>query len=475
MDNIHILDEVDNINVAQSFECSINECVSIINKPEMYLKVITQNIRSIYKNFDSFTVLLSTLNFGCDIMILTECWLAENKLLPQLPCYSLHSSNRSINQNDGIVVYCKNSITCSIEEPSFPEANCLVIKIGDHTAIIAIYRLPCFRKLDSLLDSLEAVLSSFDSTKNVIIMGAINININPNTIDINNTSKERMRTAYLDFTTEYGYLPAHYFATRHGNCLDHVLLKTKSQALSLVLQSPLTDHLPVLLCLSTQSDRERPLTTVYKKLDFNNVKKLLKDSNISDILQINDPDLAATTLVEILMNSIQLSTVFRPLPCRQQISKPWISQGLLRCIRHRDNLHLKVKRYSNDQALLKSYRRYRNFCNGLLRKLKLSYERTELEKASKSAKQTWRVIKAITNISQTKAAPLELLKSGLNHQIAVNNVNAYIANVGKSLTTDIARNLNDKLSNVTFRLKRIHDHSFYLKQIMMKLNKLYNL
>lgn len=56
MDNIHILDEVDNINVAQSFECSINECVSIINKPEMYLKVITQNIRSIYKNFDSFTV-----------------------------------------------------------------------------------------------------------------------------------------------------------------------------------------------------------------------------------------------------------------------------------------------------------------------------------------------------------------------------------------------------------------------------------
>ncbi|KOB65472.1 putative tick transposon [Operophtera brumata] len=384
MDNNQIFEEVDEFKVAHSFECFPSDCAAIIRNSRAYLKVITQNIRSIYKNLDSLTVLQSTLNFECDILILTESRLSEDKLLPQLPSYNVHSTTKHINQNDGVVVYCKSNISYSIDEPAFLDANCLVIKIPPHTAIIAIYRPPCFRTISRFLDSLETVLGSLSSKTNIVIMGDINI-------DIKNGNNDTMSTDYLNLTAEHGLLPANNFPTRYGNCLDHVLLKTKSQALSFVLQNALTDHFPVLLCLSYKAPCANSRKAVFKSIDYKNITVLLKESNISNILLMNDTNEAADSLINILMNSIQLSTTLRPIPSSQRVSKPWITQGLLRCIRHRDNMHLKVKKQPNDQILVKSYRRYRHFCNGLLKKLKISYERSELEKASRSTKQTWKI------------------------------------------------------------------------------------
>lgn len=62
-----------------------------------------------------------------------------------------------------------------------------------------------------------------------------------------------MSNDYLDLTSEYGYLPANVFPTRYGNCLDHALVRTKNSAFSFVLQTAVTDHLPVLLCLSVNA------------------------------------------------------------------------------------------------------------------------------------------------------------------------------------------------------------------------------
>lgn len=454
MDSNQIFEEVDDFKVARSFECFPSDCVAIIGNSRAYLKVITQNIRSIYKNLDSLVVLQSILNFECDILILTESRLSEDKLLPQLPSYNVHSTTKYINQNDGVVVYCKSNISYSIEEPVFVDASCLIIRIPPHTAIIAIYRPPCFRTIDKFLDSLEAVLGSLSSSTNIIIMGDINL-------DIKNGNNDSMSTDYLNLTAEHGLLPANNFPTRYGNCLDHVLLKTKSQALSFVLQNALTDHFPVLLCLSSKAAGATSRKTVFKSVDYKNIAKLLKESDIANILLMNDANTAADSLINILMNSIQLSTILRPIPSRRRISKPWITQGLLRCIRHRDNMHLKVKKQPNDQILVKSYRRYRNFCNGLLKKLKVSYERSELEKASQSTKQTWKVIKSITNITRNKSPPMELLESRPNPQTAINYTNEYFANVGKSLASEIAN--IEKSSDTSCDIKiQTHPRSFVL-------------
>lgn len=448
-----MFNEVDEISVSESFFCTPTVCGESVLNPSKHLKVLTQNIRSVHKNFDMFCVMLSTLKFDCDIIVLTECWLTTNKSVPQLPNYKITSSSQTFNQNDGLVVYCKNSISCKTEEPHFSGANCIIIKIGDHTAIVAIYRPPSFRSIELFLHSLENSLLELKGFKNIIVIGDVNIDIKTNSSDTRSID-------YLNLTAEHGFLPAHTLATRDGNCIDHVLLKSKAPALTFVLDTVLTDHFPVLICLSS-TPLNIKFASSLKRTDYHKSIAFLKNCDLSSILKMTDANHAANLFVNILSNALQRFTIYKTLPCRQRISKPWITQGLLRCIRHRDNMHRKVKKRPNDDILIKSYRRYRNFCNYLLKKLKLEYERSEIQKASKNSKQTWKVIKKISNTVKTKTPPVDLLKTDPNPQTAVNSVNSFFANLGMRLADTISNNMNSLNTNTNIQ-SSVHPRSFVL-------------
>lgn len=161
MDN-EIFRQVDDLKIATSFECSPHECIEIIGSQNNHLKVITQNIRSIYNNLDTFVVLLSTLkSIECDIIILTECHLSKDKPLPSLPNYNSYSSSTFSNKSDGLVIYTKPNLSVVITEPSFDEATCLIVKIAEHTAIVAVYRSPSYRKSNKLINQLFRIYSQF--------------------------------------------------------------------------------------------------------------------------------------------------------------------------------------------------------------------------------------------------------------------------------------------------------------------------
>lgn len=179
---------------------------------------------------------------------------------------------------------------------------------------------------------------------------------------------------------------------------------------------------------------------------------------------MSDANYASNTLLDALMMAISLGTIQRSLPCRQRISKPWITPGLLRCIRHRDNMHTKVKKCPNNLVLGKSYRRYRNFCNGLLKKLKIAHERSELEKAAGNPKKTWKVIKQITNLVQNKSPRSELLLSESNPQQAINNINSYFSSIGKILAEQFSSKVDT--TNISCDIKtQTHIRSFVLLDV----------
>ncbi|KOB76258.1 putative tick transposon, partial [Operophtera brumata] len=456
MDKNLIHHEIDEFVISNSFECFPSECSGKISNPKKYLKIITQNVRSIYKNFDSFVILLSSLSLECDIIILTECWLDKDKTLPLLNNYNLYYSTAYFNQNDGVVVYTRSNLPCVVSEPVFPEASCLLVKIGDHTAILACYRSPS-RNSDKFINSLEYTLQSISHIPNGIIMGDINIDIKLDNVD-------KMSSDYLNLTALYGYLPANVFLTREGKCIDHALLKSKRPSLSFVIQSAITDHLPVLLCLSLDFEHKQ-LQSHFIKINYDIViKSLMSNKKLTEILVMTDANHASFTLLDVLTNAIELGSVHRPIPCRQRIDKPWITPGLLRCIRHRDNMHNKVRKYPNNLILVKSYKRYRNFCNSLLKKLKLAFQRSELEIAAGNTKQTWKIIKKIANIASNKSPPIELLKSEVDPVKAVNKVNSYFASVGKTLAEKISNKVD--ITQISCNIKtQTHSRSFVLLDV----------
>ncbi|VVC96332.1 unnamed protein product [Leptidea sinapis] len=67
-------------------------------------------------------------------------------------------------------------------------------------------------------------------------------------IDIKSNSTDRCSDYYLTSTAALGLLPAHTFPSRIHNCFDHILLKTNLTK-AIVLDSPITDHLPIMLCI----------------------------------------------------------------------------------------------------------------------------------------------------------------------------------------------------------------------------------
>lgn len=423
--------ELDDFNICQNYICAPEDCHKYLgNNYINNLTVLHLNIRSINQNFDNLMILLNILQgqTRCDIIILSECWLSKSVVIPYLNGYKMFKSSTTYNQNDGVVIYIRQELSYTVYEPHFKEANCLVCIIDKRLAVVAIYRPYCFTKLDMFLGSLDSVLKSLSVYNTVAVIGDINID----TLQSTNKSDE-----YLDLTASLGYLPAYNVPTHSNTCLDHTLLKTKFQATSLILQTSITDHLPTFvkigLCLNTQKTNN----TTSTRLDITSIATELQTTDFTDVMQSQEPNEAADLLIRKISSVITRHTKIIKPARKFRNKKPWITAGLIKCIRHRDKLHIRSKRHPDNLILKTTYTRYRNFCNKLLKKLKRTYEKNKLMENKHNIKGTWKTIKEICNIQSNKTSSNELLKLSNNVTNSVNMVNSFFLNVGKDLADDI--------------------------------------
>lgn len=143
MDNSILQNDIDKTEIIpNTFTFDPTACKKFLGNISEQFTVVTQNIRSINKNFTAFTVLLERLMFLPDVLIFTECRLNENSAETKLKSYNYHKSLTYLNQNDGIVVLTKDHLKVDVCEPKFNDANCLLLTIDDAITIVALYRSP---------------------------------------------------------------------------------------------------------------------------------------------------------------------------------------------------------------------------------------------------------------------------------------------------------------------------------------------
>lgn len=434
MDNT-LLTDIDNTFRTDAKSCEVEDCRQYLSEYQNSLTILTQNIRSIYKNIDSFNVFLHRLNFDCDIMVLTECWLSNRQEhLPEMPGYNLLYTTVNNNQNDGVVVYCRESLTVTIEEPILQDcvSNCLVIKIGISTAIITVYRSPSARNLDSFHASLNQIFEALSSFKNVILTGDINININSENCDPGAQD-------YLNICAYHGFLPAHTLPTHQsGSCLDHMMIKSNFSYVTLVTNSTITDHHAVLLTLNlTLPKLNRPQTKT--QLNINKLECDLCNLDFNPVYNTADANFALSYLIKHVQLAILRNTTSIIVNKKLRNIKPWITPGLIRCIRHRDKLHQRSRSNPDNLIIKITYKRYRNFCNNLLKNLKTNYDKNELNRAGNNSKQLWKHIKNVTYRTKQRESNSSLLLSNPSPLLSANHVNNFFANVGKTLAEQIPK------------------------------------
>lgn len=428
-------ENIDSFAVSESRLIDIDDCPSLFNNPNHYLKIFTQNIRSISHNIAGLVALIARSKTDWDIIVLTECWLKSNCNIPELDGYNKYYTTRNNTQNEGVTIYIKKNISVIVDEPQFAEANCLILQLKD-MVIIAIYRPPSYRNISLFLDSLNKILSKKSNINNIVITGDINLNIKGNILEPN-------AIEYLELTAYHGILPAHSFATRNQNCLDHILLKTKLHAYTYVAQTSLTDHETVLLYLKYKSSPSNPYSST-TKIDQVGLTKSLTNIDFEPVFSSNDVNFATNYIISSVHKAINLNSKCINFTKRKRIIKPWITPGLLKCLRNRDKLHMKSKKAPNNENLKLTYLRYRNFCNNLIKKLKIEHEKNELMKAKNNTRSLWNTINNITGRQQNKSPVTDLLVNHSHPKDAVNNANKYFANVGQNLADRILKLTHNK-------------------------------
>lgn len=424
------MNEYDSFKVSNSYKCSPESVQKLLmkNNHNTGINVIGQNIRSIARNHDTFQVLLSRLGVNVDIIVYTECWLKDTSHIPIIKGYQMFSTHNFINQNDGIVVYTKSYLKVTVHEPNLNDASFLILTIGSDLVLICIYRPPCFTNIDPFICSLEDTLIRYKHYSNICVLGDMNINISESSIS-NDKNK------YLELISLYSLMPAHRFATRDNSCLDHILLKTNKLSTTFVIESPITDHFPIFSKIASpiHSHMNNKYVT---KINYKGVELALEMVDWTYITNLNDSNSVAALLIDNISNCLTVNSTKVKVPHSKQIIKPWITQGLLKCMHKRDYLYKRSKKYPESSTMSLEFRKYRNICNDILRKLKRIHDKAELECNIHNPKKAWSTIKEICHMKNVKNNNDDLLTLKSTAQLSVDHINSYFSEIGQAFASE---------------------------------------
>lgn len=451
MDLINSIDS-DQINDVNAKYLSIADVPKITkNKQNMF--IYQMNIRSL-SNLDQFLIYGEKFIREIQILILTETWSSgKKKITHSIPGFSGHYTENFINQNSGVAVFVRSDVNIAeIKELEFSFANCLQLEIGysnKKLIVLAIYRSPQGNREAEFTQELNAHLRHLGSKiDHVLILGDLNIDILPN--NITDEGEE-----YFDTLSQNGLLSKVNNVTRpnstnhcEGSCIDHIFSSSKIQVDGYVIKTYITDHYSTLATvLLEQKQAEQGITPkTTKELNNEHLRLLLSQIDWTDLEAHENVNNIAEAIFDRIGRSIENATTVREIPHRLRPIKPWITPGLVKAIRKRDNLARKCKQTNsnhNNDKLKRYYIKYRNGLNKIIKETKNRYYETKVNTVKENKKKLWYTLNEITN---RKKEPLKI--HNIEHDgITINALtdadkiadifNSYFVGVGEGVANTI--------------------------------------
>lgn len=457
LDLLSKIDEYNNINCHTT--CSLEDCSVIISKYN--IKVMSLNIRSINKNFNKFLVALARLSIDFDILVLTECWLNEATTIKTIEGYISFHTVKHINRAGGVVVYVRRSLSVTVKELVIPDANCLFICVPNYLSLFAVYRspTPTVSNPCSFLNSLTHEMESLNLGPCSVFIGDINIDI------CNSTRTESLSSRYLCLLAGLGFTSAINQPTHNKTCLDHIFVNTNNKCESVNCLSDITDHNLVMIGISTNKKKPLIKDSTNVRIDYKAVSAELSDVDWSPVLNCPNIDLASRVFVSTLTDIVNKHSRKTKASSSYNIFKPWMTQGLLKCSKHKDKLHAESRKYPNDSLKKLIFTRYRNFYVSLLRKLKINYFRNQLNQNLTKSRPLWNTINSITQRTNKSKIPFELTKLKNDPITSLNECNSYFSCIGSDLAKKSLSRLNETQDSLAAKitLSNSPSQSFFMQ------------
>ena len=493
------------IRVRSSSYYSHDNFEEILTCNRTKFSILYLNCQSINAKFNKLQILLDNLKkkqFEFSAICLQETWLAndDDLSLLQLPNYQCIHKGKSCSMHGGLIIYLNNKYNYSIHiKPDVSEIwQGLFIKIqnpdNDKTFEIGnIYRPPkdnnSNTNVSQFIKEISPILQQMtNSNAHSILVGDFNI-------DLLKVQEKNHFSDYLENLLSYGFHPTITFPTRFSDrsasLIDNIFSNNMLNiSISGILFSNISDHLPYFCCTEPFINHtSKQIFTYNRKINQESITLLqnhLHALNILNILKTRTPytpnDLYIT-FENIINEAINVFMSLRKVKYNKYKHKKtkWISFGIIKSIKYRDNLYKLLKSTPQNSVEYPIRKQNLNVYNKLLKKLihtaKENYYGREFEKYKTSTKKTWNTINEIINKCKHETLPDQFVINGdsiTNKSVIAENFNHHFATIGSDLASSIENVEN--ITNDHYLRGNIHsEFQFHQIDIEMVENTIQNL
>jgi len=425
------------------------------------------NIRSIQKNFDDFLLLLEILSVSnIHIIILTESWRVENVSIFHIEGYQTFYNDALFNQNDGSIIFIKNSLSPMVNHIKLTEVTLTIININVYNCdfgIFCMYRPPATNTLQFIKDINKYINENINNNYLYLLMGDINIDL----LDSNSLISNEYQSCLLSHGFESLINIPTRVADNSSTCIDHCFIKkcnaikNKLKINPFVLETTITDHYATVVNLEfyiKAKNSEHDSGVSFNKIDKNKLNISIRQKPWQNVLQLDHPNDATKLLTKYINDSINYATVPIKQSNKTKKLKEWMTNGLLTSIRKRDKMKFNLKKHYSLE-LHNEFKNYRNQLTKLINITKESFYKQKISECSHNNKSLWKVINDITCIKSKNNQYINKLIVDDNvitgHKSVANEINEYFTNIGTSITNNVKTCYNSPLPMLSYCDKSI--------------------
>ena len=347
--------------------------------------------------------------------MLVETWLKKNNTHRlQIPGYSFIGSHRKSKHSGGVgILIAKNLEYRERKDLSLnvPNLESLTVEVKTHKEsllLCALYRPPNSSDKD-FIRNYSRLLNKFSPHQlNRLIIGL------DHNLDLIKHDKHRITSDFIELNLDHQLLSTITKPTRitrsAATLIDNIIIGKDLQIdyETSILVTDISDHLPCLLTINNHSLFEKPPTKIttrgLNENKVNTIKNKLNDVNWAELLQSTDINYQYDTFQHILTSTIDEVAPYytKIIPSNKVIRDPWLSAGLLKCIRKQQSLYKKTIRKPSTEQEHVQYKTYRNKLKQILRRAKEDYYRNKCVEFKRNTSRLWEMIHRLTCKQMTK-------------------------------------------------------------------------
>ena len=438
------------------------------------IRLYSQNVRSISRNFDKLKVAVADSNY--EFICIQETWrITTNYYLDNY--YRPYYKCRQDRRGGGVLVWVRIGTLHNLREDLsvFREGiyESIAVEIsckGKNLILINTYRPPKGNVgdfCDELSNQIEKV---YTENKIPIIVGDINLNYRNlgNDHPLNILLQTRNLIQLINTTTRYDDF------RQSKTIVDHIYAPTRLQnnCKASTKENHIADHLGLILEIKNKRakelKREKMSIIKVKPADISNIKTILTTTNWEKVFKNCTATEMATSLQNKIDAYINQNCVRQVKPMKEKL--PWYTRQLNN-LRKKLNKHRQIHLADKDSYMKKyKYKQAKRDYEKQIFLTKNSYYEKVLETAN--AKQTWKIIKEVTGQQDKEELNVGLKESANSapqnrQKIDAEVFNKYFSEIANTMTRNIPEtNVNPhkykpEQIECTFKFKEVSEASLH--------------